>query len=144
MMQALETYRDNFQPSDTLDKPYVIVAVSAIAAETMEEASKLASSLYLKYLLVDRGTPMPLQPPISMEELWNKGWNGYERASAESQLYETIIGDRQIVKKGFEDLISRTSADEILVQAEIYDHKARIKSYEILAELFQIQKQSDK
>jgi luciferase family oxidoreductase group 1 len=136
MMQALRTYRDNFQPSDSLDKPYVIVAVSAIAAETMEEASKLASSLYLKYLLVDRSTPMPLQPPMSMDELWDQGWSEYQRASAENQLYETIIGDRLTVKKGFEDLISRTAADEILVQAEIYDHQARIKSYEILSELF--------
>ncbi|MCM3653445.1 LLM class flavin-dependent oxidoreductase [Metabacillus litoralis] len=143
MMQALKTYRDNFQPSNTLDKPYCLVAVSVIAADTMEEASKLASSLYLKYLLVDRGTPMPLKPPMSMDELWDKGWNRYERASAESQLYETIIGDRLTVKKGFEDLISRTSADEILVQAEIYDHNSRIKSYEILSELFQLKKLSN-
>jgi luciferase family oxidoreductase group 1 len=139
MMQALKTYRDHFQPSAILDKPHVMVAVSVIAADTMEEASKLASTLYHKYLLVDNGTPKPLQSPMSMDELW-KEWNEYQRASAESQLYETIIGDRSTVKKGFEDLISRTSADEILVQSEIYDHQARIKSYEIVSEIFQLQK----
>lgn len=143
IMQALETYRSNFQPSDTLDKPHVIVAVSAFVAETMEEASELSSSLFQKYLFEARGKPRPLQPPVSMDKLWNQGWSGRERASVESQLSEAIIGDRQTVKKRFEDLIRRTSADEVLVQAEVYDQKARIKSYEILSELFQLQEQSD-
>lgn len=137
---ALETYRNSFQPSVNLDKPYCIVAVSVFAAETKEEASELASSLFQKYLFESRGTPRPLQPPISVDELWNQGWSRYERAAVESQLAEAIIGDRQTVKKGMEDLIRRTSADEVLVQSEIYDQQARIKSYEVLSEIFQLQK----
>ncbi|MGJ9460640.1 LLM class flavin-dependent oxidoreductase [Oceanobacillus sp. CF4.6] len=137
---ALKTYRDSFQPSDTLEKPYCVVAVSAFVAETMEEASELSSSLYQKYLFEARGTPRPLQPPVSMDKLWNLGWSSIERASVESQLSEAIIGDRQTVEKGFEDLIRRTSADEVLVQAEVYDQKSRIRSYEILSELFELQK----
>ncbi|WP_413376779.1 LLM class flavin-dependent oxidoreductase [Alkalihalobacillus sp. 1P02AB] len=136
---ALKTYRNSFQPSVHLDKPYVMVAVSAFAAETMEEASELSSSLYQKYLFESRGAPRSLQPPISMTELWNQGWSKYERSAVQSQLAEMIIGDRQTVKEKIEDLIRRTSADEVLVQSEVYDQQARIRSYEIISEIFQLQ-----
>ncbi|MFP7366643.1 hypothetical protein SFC07_12855 [Corynebacterium callunae] len=118
--------------SETLEKPYVMVAVSVIAGDTQQEAERLATTLYQKYLLVDRGTPMPLQPPVDPETLWDK-WSAQQRNSAESQLSETIIGDAPTVKQGLADLATKTGADEILVQAEIFDHSARIRSYEITA-----------
>ncbi len=78
---------------------------------------------------------------MSMDELWEE-WNEYQRASAESNYTKPLLVIGQQVKKGIEDLISRTSADEILVQSEIYDHQSRIKSYEVLSELFRLQKPS--
>lgn len=86
-----------------------------------------------KYLLVDSGRPAPLQPPVDPDSLWD-GWAQHQRQSAEAQLSETIIGDASAVRSGLDDLVARTGADEILVQAEIFDHAARVRSYEIVAE----------
>lgn len=137
MLQALQVYRNSFQPSSVLDKPHSLVAVSVIAADSTTEASRLATTLYLKYLLVDRGTPEPLQPPVDPTKLWD-GWSDQQRVSAEAQLSETIIGDVPTVRQGIEDLLSRTGADEILVQSEIFDHRARIKSYELVARALEL------
>jgi luciferase family oxidoreductase group 1 len=131
MMEALAVYRDSFRPSDVLDKPYVLLSVQVVAADDEKEAQRLATSTYQKFLLLTRGQPAPLQPPVeSMEPLWSED----ERIAVEEQLFTSIIGDLSGIKEQLSELIDKTGADEIMAHTEIFDHQARLRSYEILAE----------
>jgi luciferase family oxidoreductase group 1 len=131
MMEALAVYRDNFVSSDMLDKPYVLLAVQVVAADHEEEAHRLATSMYQKFLLLTRGQSAPLQPPVnSMESLWSEE----ERKAVEEQLFTSIIGDSSVIKQQLQELVEKTGADEIMAHTEIFDHAARLRSYEILAE----------
>jgi luciferase family oxidoreductase group 1 len=132
MMEALEVYRKNFRPSDVLDEPYVLLAVQVIAADDEKEAQKLSTSMYQKFLLLTRGKAAPLQPPVeNMDALWDE----YEKKEVEKQLFTSIIGDPSGIKKQLQELIEKTGANEIMAHTEIYDHQARLRSYEILAEV---------
>ncbi|WP_416333768.1 LLM class flavin-dependent oxidoreductase [Bacillus smithii] len=132
MMKALEVYRSNFQPSDVLDEPYVLLAVQVIAADDEKEARRLSTSMYQKFLLLTRGKAAPLKPPVdSMDALWSE----HERKEVEEQLFTSVIGDPSSIKKQLQELIEKTRANEIMAHTEIYDHKARLRSYEILAEV---------
>ncbi|TWI54702.1 LLM class flavin-dependent oxidoreductase [Halalkalibacter nanhaiisediminis] len=131
MMNALAIYRENFQPSDMLDKPYVLLSVQVAAADTEKEAKKLATSMYQKFLLLSRNQTATLQPPVDdMDALWSE----QERKAVEEQLSTSIIGDRAGVKEQLEALIAQTEANEIMAHTEIFDHQARLRSYEILAD----------
>lgn len=132
MEEALSTYRKNFRPSDILDKPYVMLAVNVIAPNTEKEAHRLATSSYQKYLLLIRGEARQLRPPVeNMDSLWNS----YERKAVEEQLFASLIGDASSVKNQLIELLEKTQADEIMAHTEIFDHQARLRSYEILANL---------
>ncbi|MGG3181404.1 LLM class flavin-dependent oxidoreductase [Priestia megaterium] len=132
MEEALSIYRKNFRPSDILDKPYVMLAVNVIAADKEKEAHRLATSSYQKYLLLTRGEPAQLRPPVdNMDSLWNS----YERKAVEEQLFASLIGDASSVKNQLIELLEKTQADEIMAHTEIFDHQARLRSYEILANL---------
>lgn len=133
MEKALDIYRENFQPSQFLDKPYSLVAISAVAADSEYEARRLATTIYMKYLMVDAGDPGPMQHPVDPDKLWDS-YSASQRASAEQQLERMIVGDRDSVYNGITSLVERSGADEILLQAELFDHDARIRSYEIIAE----------
>ncbi|WP_409304873.1 LLM class flavin-dependent oxidoreductase [Peribacillus sp. SCS-155] len=131
MMKALEVYRNHFRPSQFLEKPYVLLAVQVVAAGTHEEAQRLATSMYQKFLLLTRGQPSPILAPVDdMDELWND----IERTSVEEQLFTSIIGNPEGVRQQLHKLAEDTGADEIMAHTEIFDHKARLHSYEILAE----------
>jgi luciferase family oxidoreductase group 1 len=131
MMEAIKVYQDNFRPSEFLEKPYVLLAVQVVAADDEQEAQRLATSMYQKFLLLTRGQPSPILPPVdNMDELWSKN----ERRSVEGQLFTSIIGDPAGVKHQLQELIEKTGADEIMAHTEIFDHEARLRSYEILAQ----------
>ncbi|PLT27464.1 LLM class flavin-dependent oxidoreductase [Peribacillus deserti] len=136
-LPALDLYRRSFTPSDVLDKPYAMVGVNVIAADTEEVARRLATSMQQQFLNLIRNNPVPLQPPVdSMDELWSP----YEEAALQQQLGSSIIGDHAGVTEKLQDFLDLTQADEMMVNAQIYDHQARLRSFEIVAEIASLKK----
>ncbi len=133
LMPALALYRRNFQPSDALEKPYAMVALNVFAAETDREAQKLATSQHQSFLNLIRGRPGKIKPPVdSMDEIWT----AQEKALVESRVGGSIIGDAATVKAKLDKFLAETNADEIMINAMMYDHAARIRSYEIVADVW--------
>jgi luciferase family oxidoreductase group 1 len=131
MVPALELYRQRFQPSDVLDAPYAMVGVNVFAADTEPEAQRLFTSQQQMHLDLVRGVPGQLAPPVdSMDGLWQP----HERASVDSMLNASIVGDRAQVKAQLQALTETTRANEIIIHSMIHDHAARLRSYEIVAD----------
>jgi luciferase family oxidoreductase group 1 len=131
-LPALELYRNTFTPSEVLDEPYAMVGANVVAADTEEEAARIATSLQQQFLSLVRGKPAKLKPPVeSMEGIWSQ----YERAAIEQQLRTAIIGSPEKVKEKLQAFLDETQADEIIVNGQIYDHRARLRSFELLAEV---------
>jgi luciferase family oxidoreductase group 1 len=131
MLPALQLYRQRFQPSDLLDAPYAMVGVNVFAAGTEQEAQRLFTSQQQMHLDLVRGVPGQLAPPVdSMDGLWQPN----EKAAVESMLNSTIVGDPAQVKAQLQALAETTRADEIIIHSMIYDHAARQRSYEIVAD----------
>lgn len=134
LLPALELYRQNFRPSEALGKPYAMIGINVIAAESDEEARRLATSQQQQFLKLIRGQTGPLNPPVdSMDKLWS----AYEEATVRKQLSYTITGNKDSIAEKLQAVIDETEADELIVAAQIYDHQARLRSYEILAEVVQ-------
>ncbi|MDB4914334.1 MAG: yhbW [Gemmatimonadetes bacterium] len=129
--QALELYRSGFEPSDRLAKPYAMVAVSVIAADTDAEARRLFSSLQQQFIALQRGQPIQLQPPV--DDLDSR-ITAHEKHGIEHTLRYAIVGGPSTVRRKLAELAAETGADEVIVTANIHDHEARKRSYEILAE----------
>jgi len=134
LLPALELYRSRFRPSDALKEPYAMVGVNVIAAETDEEARRLATSQQQAFLNLIRGRTGPLLPPVDdMDELWSP----HEKEIVTQQLSFTIAGSKDTIRERLEDIYARTGADEFIVAAQIYDHRARLRSFELLKEAVQ-------
>ena len=130
ILPALELYRDTFEPSDEMEKPYAMLAMNVIAAETDAEAQFLATTQFQSFLRLTRGMPGQMQPPVeNMDEVWTPS----ERAAVESRLGGSVIGSAATVKIGLEKLLAETDADELMLNAMIFNHTARLRSYEIVA-----------
>ena len=129
---AADLYRSRFQPSETLEKPHLMVAVQVIAAETDAAAQRLFTTPQQRFLRLIRNQPVELLPPVeSMEGLWQP----HERAAVESKLGAAIVGSGATVKAGLERLVEETEADEVIVVTDTYEHEARVRSYELVAEV---------
>ncbi|MEJ8803843.1 LLM class flavin-dependent oxidoreductase [Pontibacter sp. H249] len=134
LQAALKVYRDSFTPSDTLKEPYAMACVNVVAADTDTEANRLVTTLYQSFLNVINGTASPQKPPVdSMEGLWSAS----EHYAVQQMLRYTFVGSPKTVQEELQAFIDDTQVDEIMVAAHIYDHKARLKSYELLAEIGQ-------
>ncbi len=130
MHAALELYRAGYQPSEAHPVPHAMIGVSVVAADRDDEARRLATSLQQQFVALQRGRPVQLQPPVErMDGLWSP----LERASVEHTLRQAIVGDPDTVQRGIEALVARTGADELMITSHVYDHAARLRSYEILA-----------
>lgn len=132
-LPSLELYRKTFRASDALQTPYAMVALNIIAAETNEEAEFLATSQYQSFLNLVRQKPGKIPPPV---EDMNAVWNEREKALVNSRTGGSIIGSKETVKRKLKKFLDETKADEIMVNAIIFDHAKRIRSYEIIAGLF--------
>jgi luciferase family oxidoreductase group 1 len=131
MTAAIEIYRSRFQPSAQLDRPYVMIGVNVFAADTDDEGRRLFTSLQQQFLNLIRGTPGPLNPPAdSMDRLWSPP----EKAHIDQSLAISVVGAPDTVQKGLRSLIEQTGADELMVTAQIFDHSARLRSFEIVAQ----------
>jgi alkanesulfonate monooxygenase SsuD/methylene tetrahydromethanopterin reductase-like flavin-dependent oxidoreductase (luciferase family) len=129
---AARLYREEFQPSEVLQKPYLIVAVQVIAAETDAAARWLFTTPQQRFLRLIRGQPVELLPPVdSMEPLWQD----WERAAVENKLGAAIVGSHATVKAGLEKLVGDTGADEVIVVTDAYEHADRLQSYRRVAEV---------
>jgi len=127
---AARLYRERFRPSDLLRRPYMMVAVQVIAAETDAAARRLFTTPQQRFLRLIRNQPVELLPPVdSMEDLWQD----FERAAVETKLSAAIVGSNATVKTGLEKLVSETGADEVIVVTDTYDHTDRLRSYERVA-----------
>ena len=130
---ALELYRTHFQPSESLAKPHVMVGVNVVAADTDREAQRLFTTLQQQFLNLIRGVPGEIPPPVgSMEGRWSPA----EEARVGQMTRCSVVGSPQTVRRGLEKLIAETDADEIIATASPYDHAARLRSFELGAEVF--------
>jgi luciferase family oxidoreductase group 1 len=129
LMQALEIYRERFEPSQQCEKPHAMVAVNVIAAETDAQAQRLFTSLQQQKLNLRRSAPAPLPPPV--DEL---DWLPHEKISVGHSLAYAVVGSPDRVRDGLAAVIAQTSADELILSGHIYDHAARLRSFEIAAQ----------
>jgi luciferase family oxidoreductase group 1 len=132
LMQALELYRARFKPSDQLDRPYVMVGANVVAADDDAGARRLFTSAQQSFANLFRGARGKLPPPIDDIETY---WSPLEKAQASRMLACSFVGSRSKVRDGLARFIEETGADEVIVASAIYDHRARLRSYEILADL---------
>ena len=132
LMQALDIYRRVFTPSAVLDKPYAMVATTVIAADTDAEAQRLASSLMQAFVRLRRGDPGKLPPPVDDVR---SVLSPVELAGMRQILARSFIGSAATVHEGLRELIAETQADELMVAGQVFDHAARLRSYEIVSGL---------
>ena len=131
MMQAISIYRASFRPSKTLAKPYVMLGFNVFAADTDEEAHWRASSMQQAFVALRSGRPRQLPPPV---EGYVSTLGPHERALLETVLPCSAIGSPATVRAGLQAFIERTGADELMITSQIYEHTARLRSYEIAAQ----------
>jgi len=130
LMGALHLYRAQFRPSESLARPHAMIGVSVFAAETDREARRLFTSLQQAFVNLRRGRPGQLSPPVdSVEGLWTPA----EQAGIDHALAYAVVGSPETVRQGLKAIIDRTGADELMLTAQIYDHAARLRSFEIAA-----------
>ena len=133
--EAIALYRREFRPSVThasLREPHLMLGLNVVAADSDREAKHLATSLHQAFVALRRGMPTPLRPPIdTMEGLWTE----MERAQLEAMLACSIVGSPATVRRGLDAFAARTDPDELIVTSQVFDHGARLRSFEIVAEV---------
>jgi luciferase family oxidoreductase group 1 len=128
--RAVAIYRERFQPSPRLQKPHVMAALMVVAADTDAEAARLASSVQQSFIALRTGQPGPLPPPV--DDMASRLPPGASAMLAQA-LSCAVIGSPRTVAAGLEAFARRTGADELMVTASIFDHAARLRSFEIVA-----------
>lgn len=131
LMQALDVYRQRFQPSETLKRPHAMVGVNIIAAETDEQARRLFTTQQMSFAGIFRGARGLGKPPIDDIESF---WTPMEKSQVGRMLSRAIIGSPETVRRGLEALVEETGADELMIVSDVYDHKTRLRSFEMIAE----------
>jgi luciferase family oxidoreductase group 1 len=131
MAQAVSIYRERFEPSAQLSKPHVMIGCNIIVADTEEEARKLFTSPQQQFTRMVRGTRGKLPPPVDDIESF---WSPMEKEQVSSMLTCSFFGSKAKIKDKLTTLMEATKADELMVVAAIWDHKARVRSYELLAQ----------
>ncbi|MGN6366936.1 MAG: LLM class flavin-dependent oxidoreductase [Phycisphaerae bacterium] len=130
LLHALALYRNNFQPSPQLAKPYVMVTLNLFLADTDDQASRLFTTLQQAFLNLTRGRPRQLQPPVDSLD-----WSPAEQARVEHMTHYSIVGSPTTARDQLTTLINAVTPDELIFTAQIYDHPARIHSFELAAQL---------
>jgi luciferase family oxidoreductase group 1 len=128
---ALEVYRTRFQPSEHLDKPYVMLGLNVFAASTDAEAQLLFTSLQQAFVNLRTGRAGRLPPPV---EGYEQNLDPVAKTMLGQALSQSVVGSPETVRRGVEAFVRRTGADELMVTAQMFDHAARVRSFEILAE----------
>jgi len=131
MVQAIEIYRARFKPSDRLEKPYLILGANVVAADSDAEARRLFTSYEQSFVSLRRGRPMPVPPPIDGYVL---PFTPIERAQLEPVLAMAMVGGPETIRRRLREFIAATGAEEIIIASQLFDHSARVRSYEIAME----------
>jgi luciferase family oxidoreductase group 1 len=132
LLQALDIYRSNFKPSAQLDRPHAMVAANVVAADDDAEARRLFTSMQQSFANLLRNARGKLQAPIDdIEDYWTPA----EKAQASRMLACAFVGSPDTVQAGLDKFVAATQADELIVASAIYDHSARLRSYELLSEI---------
>jgi luciferase family oxidoreductase group 1 len=131
-LPALALYRQQFRPSATLAKPYAMVAAAVVCAESDERARWLAGPSGLSFLRLRSGRPGPLPSP---EEAAAYPYTELDRAIIGDRQASHIIGSPETVRRGLEDLLAATDADELMITTTVFDPADRIRSFELVAEI---------
>ncbi len=130
--EALALYRENFRPSDALAQPYAMACIGVFAAETDAAARRLFTSLQRSFVQLRRGTPIPLPPPVDdMTGLWTPP----EQTGLEHAFREAVVGSPETVARGLAAFLQRTQVNELMVTAAIYEHAARVRSLDLIAQV---------
>jgi luciferase family oxidoreductase group 1 len=134
LLEAMKMYRELFKPSDKLDKPYCAFLMNVVAADTDEEAAHLFTSLQQNVVRMRRNTRGQLPPPITnLDEFCEP----HEKAAAAHTLQVSAAGSLETIKTGMRHWLEATGADEIIITGQIFDHQARLRSFEIAAQAAQ-------
>jgi luciferase family oxidoreductase group 1 len=131
LMPAIEKYRQQFEASPYLECPYIAVGVPIVAAETDEEAARLATSALQRHLKLIRREPIFVPPPV---ESMNGLWSDAERFLVESRMSVAVIGGPETVQRKLTRLLEETGADELIFTSDLYDHSLRLRSFELAAD----------
>lgn len=132
LFAAAQLYRETFRPSNARQRPYFMVGVQVIAAETDAAARRLFTTAQQRFLRLIRNQPVELLPPVdSMEPLWQE----VERAAVDQRLSSAIVGSDATVRAGLEKLVADTGADEVIVVTDTYEHSDRLESFQRVANL---------
>ncbi len=133
MMEAVALYRQHFRPSAVLKQPNLMIGLPVLAAETDEEAAHLATSTQQRALRLIRGQPIYTPPPVtSMDKLWNPA----EKRAVAMRLAAAVIGGPATVERKLKEFVALTGANELILFSDFYRLEDRLRSYEIVADLF--------
>lgn len=132
LIPALDAYQRNFKPSKQLDRPYRAAGVNVVVADSDADARRLFTSAQQQFANLVRGTRGRLRPPIDDIETY---WLPAEKAQASSMLERSLVGSADTVRVKLQEFVEETGVDELIVASAIYDQAARLRSYEMLAEL---------
>ncbi len=128
MDEAVEAYRREFRPSSRLQQPYVILALNVVVSDSLEESKRLFTSQQQSFVRLRRGQPGLIPPPVDdIEDFWEP----HEKFGVERALACTVLGNREQVGQGMADFVERHRPDELLLTANVFDHAARLRSFEL-------------
>ena len=131
LIVALSIYHQNFRPSAKLSKPYTMACVNVIVADTDAEAEMLATSFYQLAIGIITGQRKSLQPPVA-----EMTWSDYEKMAVRQMMEYSFVGSLETVRRELKTFIETTRINEVMITSHIYEHAARLKSYQMLSRLF--------
>jgi luciferase family oxidoreductase group 1 len=134
LLEAMQIYRELFKPSDKLDKPYSAFVMNVVAADTDEEAHYLFTTLQQNVVRMRRNTRGPLPPPLADFDAFCEP---HEKTTAEHTLQVSVVGSLETIREGMRQWLEATGASEMIFTGQIFDHQARLKSFEIAAQAAQ-------
>lgn len=132
LIPALRIYRERFKPSVQLQKPYVMPGINVIAADTDEQAEYLSTSMKQMFMGVVTGDRKPMKPPVDdMSQVWDI----HEKVAVEQMLACSFIGSKEKIKQQIQKFLDQTEADELMMASYVYDHRERLTSHQLFAEI---------
>jgi luciferase family oxidoreductase group 1 len=135
MTEAIQLYRTGFRPSDQLKRSYLMLGVNVVGAETDDEAKFLFTSLQQAFINLRLGRPGRLPPPVSG---FGDRLDAVARSILDQALGRAIVGSPDTVRRGLRAFAAETGADELMITSQIFDHDARLRSFEIVANSHQL------
>ncbi len=131
LLPALDIYRSRFKPGKQLDRPYAMAGINVIAADTDHEAKRLATTQQMSFADILSGRKGLSRPPIDDIETY---WSPHEKAKAMHMLARSVVGSADTVRTGLQAFVAETGVDELMIVSDVYDHQARLRSVELIAD----------